>query len=141
MEMVYTEAELPQVAAWLWQQIENNKVIALHGTMGAGKTTLVHALCDYLKVEDTVSSPTFSIINEYEFIGQNGVQTIYHIDLYRLKNEEDAIRAGVEDCIFSGAYCLIEWPERAAALFPETTAHVYITLQQNEKRRIKIDRN
>lgn len=140
MQKIYSEKDIQQTAKWLWQQIQPQKVIALHGQMGAGKTTLVHALCNHLNVADTVSSPTFSIINEYEFEQDGRLQTIYHIDLYRLKDEAEAIGTGVEDCLYSGQYCFVEWPERAPALLPEDTLHIYISLADSEKRNIKINR-
>ncbi|MFV0604444.1 MAG: tRNA (adenosine(37)-N6)-threonylcarbamoyltransferase complex ATPase subunit type 1 TsaE [Niabella sp.] len=141
MQKVYSLAAIKETASWLWQQIQPHKVIALHGNMGTGKTTLVHALCDYLGVEDAVSSPTFSIINEYEFEYQHKSQLIYHIDLYRLQNEEEAIRAGIEDCLYSGSYCFVEWPEKAAGLFPQNTLPVFISLAGNGDRLIEIKTN
>jgi tRNA threonylcarbamoyladenosine biosynthesis protein TsaE len=90
--------------------------------MGAGKTTFIHALCDQKKVSSTVGSPTFSIINEYTYPGGS----IFHIDLYRLKDAEEAIRAGVEDCLYSGNICLVEWPERAIDILPEDTISLHI---------------
>lgn len=140
MQKTYAESELSETASWLWEQIQPGKVVALNGEMGAGKTTLVHALCNYLGVKDTVSSPTFSIINEYEFVKDNERQTIFHIDLYRLKDEEEAIRTGIEDCLYSDAWCFVEWPERAPAIFPENTVYVFISLAEDGKRRIGIQR-
>src|SRR5262249_191772 len=116
------------------QQWGGKKVFAFHGQMGAGKTTFIHALCDVMKVTTAVGSPTFSIINEYGYPG--GV--VYHIDLYRLKDEEEAMRAGVEDCLYSGATCLVEWPERAPALFPADTVHVYLEAAEDETRLISV---
>lgn len=139
MQRIFTEREIYDVAAWLWQHIQSYSVIALHGQMGTGKTTLVRALCNHLGVQDAISSPTFSIINEYAF-EQNGVlQTIYHIDLYRIKDEEEAVRTGVEDTLFSEAYSFVEWPEIAPEIFPENTLHVFISLAEDGKRSIKID--
>ena len=140
MQKIYSETEINDVAAWLWQQIQQYKGIALNGEMGTGKTTLVHALCDHLGVADAVSSPTFSIINEYAFEKGGEAQTIYHIDLYRLKDEEEAVRTGVEDTLFSGAYCFVEWPEIAPDIFPEETLHLFISLTEDGKRRIEIER-
>jgi tRNA threonylcarbamoyladenosine biosynthesis protein TsaE len=82
-----------------------------------------------------VSSPTFSIINEYSYDGG----TVYHIDLYRLKDEEEAIRAGVEDCLYSGNICLVEWPERAAAIFPAHTVHVYLDAADEQTRLMRVE--
>src|ERR1700753_1233085 len=89
---------MPAVAKAVWTAAGDRRVIAFHGQMGAGKTTFVHAMCVLKQVSSTVGSPTFPIINEYSYPG--GV--LYHIDLYRLKDEEEAVRAGVEDCLYSG---------------------------------------
>src|ERR1700744_2761533 len=97
MELCYRLAGIGPAAASLWQLFPSPTVFALHGAMGAGKTTFVHALCVAKGVTDTVGSPTFSIINEYRYPGGR----IYHIDLYRLKDEEEALRAGVEDVLNS----------------------------------------
>ncbi|MDQ6815329.1 MAG: tRNA (adenosine(37)-N6)-threonylcarbamoyltransferase complex ATPase subunit type 1 TsaE, partial [Bacteroidota bacterium] len=104
-----------------------------HGDMGAGKTTFIHALCDHLGVTSAIGSPTYSIINEYksEKIGE-----IYHMDWYRLKDEEEALQAGVEDYLFSGNFCLVEWPNRAPALLPEDCLHLLISTLDEETRQI-----
>lgn len=132
MEFNFSIEHIREIAAHFWQVIGNRKVIAFHGEMGAGKTTFIHAVCDVLNVTNTVSSPTFSIINEYQY--PEG--SIFHLDLYRLRDEEEAVRAGVEDCLYSGHTCLVEWPERAPALFPEDTLHVQITAEGGNKRKI-----
>ncbi|WP_114792309.1 tRNA (adenosine(37)-N6)-threonylcarbamoyltransferase complex ATPase subunit type 1 TsaE [Niabella yanshanensis] len=134
----YTLPEIDQTAQWLLDELKNRKVIALHGTMGAGKTTLISAVCSLLKVEDVVSSPTFSVINEYRY-NENGItKRLYHIDLYRLKDEEEAIRTGVEDCLYSGDYCFVEWPERAEALFPDDTTTLYLRVEGDTERSLEI---
>ncbi|MCH5683348.1 tRNA (adenosine(37)-N6)-threonylcarbamoyltransferase complex ATPase subunit type 1 TsaE [Niabella sp. W65] len=134
----YTLSEIAQTAQWLLNELNGRKVIALHGTMGAGKTTLVSAICHLLKVEDVVSSPTFSVINEYRY-DENGVKkSFYHIDLYRLKDEEEAIRTGVEDCLYSGDYCFVEWPGRAEGLFPDDTVMVRIRVEGDTNRSLEI---
>ncbi len=100
--------------------------------MGAGKTTFIHALCDYLNVKDIVSSPTFALINEYHFeeeAAQN--RLIYHIDLYRIHSIEEALQAGIEDALMNkNAYCFVEWPTKAIELLP--TPHLAITLEASE---------
>ncbi len=136
MEVNFTLDEIGEAAKKMLALAASNKVIALHGEMGAGKTTFVHALCEGLGVKDAVTSPTFSIINQYQ--GMAG-ETIYHIDLYRLKDEEEAIQAGVEDCLYSGNYCFVEWPEKAASLFPETTLHIHIAVTNNDTRKLTIN--
>lgn len=138
MEKVFSASAIHQTAAWLWQQIASYKVIVFHGHLGAGKTTLIHAICEHIGVKDTVSSPTFSIINEYRFEKSGVTESIYHIDLYRLKNEEEAIRAGVEDCLYSGYRCLVEWPEKAPALLPDNTMHIYITVIDEANRKLEL---
>ena len=126
---------LPAIAANFIRQFSQSKVFAFHGAMGAGKTTFIHALCDGLKVNSTVGSPTFSIINEYGYTG--GV--VYHIDLYRLRDEEEAIRAGVEDCLYSGQLCFAEWPDRAPGIFPEDTIHVYLEAGLGQIRHMRVE--
>jgi tRNA threonylcarbamoyladenosine biosynthesis protein TsaE len=141
MEWVFSEDNINHVAKEFWEKTEGNTVFAFHGQMGAGKTTFIHALCDAKNVTDTVGSPTFSIINEYRLASGTGMdesKSLYHMDLYRLRDEEEAIRAGVEDILYSGSICLVEWPEKAPGIFPEGTVHVYIELVDNRTRRLKI---
>jgi len=133
-EWTFTIENINAVAKQFWESIDGSKVIALHGQMGAGKTTFVHALCDARQVYGSVGSPTFSIINEYSYDGG----TIFHIDLYRLKDEEEAMRAGVEDCLYSGNICLVEWPERIPHLFPENTVHAFIDVLDEKTRKLKV---
>jgi tRNA threonylcarbamoyladenosine biosynthesis protein TsaE len=90
-------------------------------------------LCKFLEVEDVSNSPTLSIINEYK---SNQVGTIYHLDLYRLKNAEDAIDAGVEDVLYSKNYCLVEWPEQALELMPDDALKIIIELMNDGKRKL-----
>src|SRR6187549_746500 len=126
MEQTFSLEKINEVAKAFWNEVGEKKVFAFHGQMGAGKTTFIHALCDAKNVKDVVGSPTFSIINEYAYDCDGTTRALFHIDLYRLKDEEEAIRAGVEDALYSGYICLVEWPERAAGIFPEDTVHVYI---------------
>lgn len=141
MEWVFSEDNINHVAKEFWEKTEGNTVFAFHGQMGAGKTTFIHALCNVKKITDTVGSPTFSIINEYRLgsgTGKGDSISLYHMDLYRLRDEEEAIRAGVEDILYSGNICLVEWPEKAPGIFPDGTVHVYIELVDNRTRRLKI---
>ena len=132
MELTYKLNEIKEAAARFWQAIDDKKVIAFHGDMGSGKTTFIHALCDVKGVKDVVGSPTFSIINEYYF------PKIFHIDLYRLKDEQEAIRAGVEDCLYSDHICFVEWPDKAPGIFPTDTVHVFIEVADAETRHLTI---
>jgi tRNA threonylcarbamoyladenosine biosynthesis protein TsaE len=122
MQWNFNLMQLPLVAREVLLALGDCRVVALYGPMGAGKTTLVHAFCDVLGVADAVGSPTFAIINEYDYSGG----AIFHIDCYRLKDEAEAIDAGVEDCLFSGEWCFVEWPERIPHLFPPRTAIIRI---------------
>ena len=114
------------------------KVVAFHGEMGAGKTTFIHALCDVKGIKDVVGSPTFSIINEYAYTEEGITKKMFHLDLYRLKDEEEAIQAGVEDCLYSNHINLVEWPEKAPGIFPPDTLHVYIELIDSANRKLGI---
>lgn len=123
MQRKYTLEELPQVVAQFWQSRGASRVFAFDGAMGSGKTTFIHALCNYLGVTDPVSSPTFSLINEYQTAAG---ETLLHMDWYRLNSPAEAMDAGVEDALHSGAICLVEWPQRAAELLPPETVWVHL---------------
>ena len=133
MEVIFKLDNIHNAAENLLATLGSNKVIAFHGEMGAGKTTFIHALCEVLKVKGTISSPTFSIINQYTTETDT---TIYHMDLYRLKDEQEAINAGVEDCLYSNNTCLIEWPEKAPGIFPDNTVHVHISFISADTRKL-----
>ncbi len=135
MTLQYTLDQITEAATTFWSQLSEYRVFAFYGEMGAGKTTFIHALCEVLKVKDVVSSPTFSIINEYATA--NG-QTVYHLDLYRLKDQEEALQAGVEDVLYSGSVCLIEWPQKAEGLLPEHTVKVEIEILSEKERNMKL---
>lgn len=134
MEVNFSLDKILDTAVNLLAKAGNYKVFAFHGDMGAGKTTFIHALCEAMHVADVVTSPTFSIINQYK---TNAGQTVYHMDLYRVKDENEAINAGVEDCLYSGNTCLVEWPEKAAGIFPDDTLHIYIGSIDDNARKLK----
>jgi tRNA threonylcarbamoyladenosine biosynthesis protein TsaE len=138
MEWEFSLNNINNVAKDFWKAAAGKTVIAFHGQMGAGKTTFIHALCDVKGVKDVVGSPTFSIINEYEYDCEGTKKPLFHLDLYRIKDEEDALRAGVEDALFSGFTCMVEWPEKAAGIFPDTTLHAFIEMVNSKTRRLKI---
>lgn len=133
MDAVFTLPQIRQVARALWKEGRHKTIWAFHAGMGTGKTTFIHALCEELGVHSAVSSPTFAIINEYTG-GEAG--TIYHMDWYRLKNEEEAMNAGVEDSLLSGYLCLIEWPENAPGLLDEDAWHIYMEILDAATRRL-----
>lgn len=132
MDAIFNQDGLREVARLLWKEGKQKKVWAFHAGMGTGKTTFIHALCEELGVKDAVSSPTFAIVNEYE---SPVAGVIFHMDWYRLKDEEEAIQAGIEDQLFSGSLCLVEWPEKAPGLLPDDTFHVHMeALDENTRR-------
>lgn len=133
MKVVFTIEEIKKAAKEVWKQNNSKKIWAFHGQMGAGKTTFIHALCEVLEVADVISSPTFAIINEYKSAVAG---TIYHMDWYRLKDEEEAIQAGIEDSLLSGNLCLIEWPDKAEGLLPDDTLHLHIIALDANTRQI-----
>ncbi len=134
-EYQFNLENIHDAATWFWDQIGDVRVIAMHGHMGAGKTSFVHALCDVRQVTDPVISPTFSLVNEYLVPGG---EKIYHIDLYRIKDEEEAIQAGIEDVLYSGAVCFVEWPEKAPDIFPPGSLEVRLSVNPDQSRTIKL---
>jgi len=126
MQFDVSLSELENFARQFWSYVGTIKVFAFHGQMGAGKTTIISVLCHYKGTNDVTGSPTFSIINEYRYIENDKTKKMFHIDLYRLKNEEEVVQAGVEDCLYSGSVCMVEWPEKAPDLFDDETVHVFI---------------
>jgi tRNA threonylcarbamoyladenosine biosynthesis protein TsaE len=138
MEFDVSLDQLDRFAEQFWERVKGARVFVFHGAMGAGKTTLITALCRNKGVEDTMGSPTFSIINEYAFHEKGSLQKLYHIDLYRLKDEEEVVQAGVEDCVYSGFICMVEWPEKAPHVFDADTIHVLIQPLSETRRRVGI---
>jgi len=126
-------AQLSEVALELLR-LSDNRIFAFYGEMGVGKTTLIKHLCYHLKVIDSVSSPTFSIVNEYMNI--DGAK-FFHFDLYRLKNIEEAEKMGVDTYINSGNYCFIEWPALIEPLFPDSY-HIIRMEDKSDKRELEV---
>ncbi len=128
--------QLPEAAKQLIDFAETNqaKILLFYGEMGAGKTTFIKAFCAALGVKDSVSSPTFSIVNEYHYPA--GI--IYHFDFYRLKNQTEALDLGLEEYLYSGNYCLIEWPEKIPDLLPENYFKISLEVQPDQQRKLTI---
>jgi tRNA threonylcarbamoyladenosine biosynthesis protein TsaE len=124
--VIRTEAELLPAAKQLLAAHPAGRVFAFYGSMGAGKTTFIKAICHELGVADIVQSPTFSIINEYKTVEGDSV---FHVDFYRIKKLEEVYDIGYEDYIYSGSYCFLEWPELIESLLPEDAIRVRITGQ------------
>jgi len=125
--------ELQNTARELIAQFPDERVFAFYGKMGAGKTTFIQSICRVLGSKDNVTSPTFALINEYN---TKDLESIFHFDFYRIKELEEAFDLGYEDYIYSGSYCLIEWPEMIEPLLPENFVEVKIEVQENERRLI-----
>jgi tRNA threonylcarbamoyladenosine biosynthesis protein TsaE len=119
-------AELPAAASRILSEAGQSRIFAFHGQMGAGKTTLIKAICAALGVKDNTGSPTFSLVNEYR---TSKGEPVYHFDFYRIKNESEAYDMGYEDYLYSGAYCFIEWPERIPGLIPVESVTVDIEVK------------
>ena len=112
-----------------------NKVFAMFGPMGVGKTTFVKAVCEILGVEDTITSPTFAIVNEYR---TNTGDQIFHFDFYRIRKVEEVYDMGYEDYVYSGAVCFLEWPELIEELLPEDAVRVTLSEEEDGTRTITL---
>ena len=135
MNIVFSLDQIKEVADKILVQ-NPKKIILFNGEMGVGKTTLIKQLCKNLGVEDATSSPTFSLVNEY-YTSNN--QTVYHFDFYRLNKETEALDMGVDDYLYSGNWCFIEWSEKIASLIPEEHSVVTIELLADGKRELKLE--
>lgn len=127
-------AGIDDAAKAFLEEIGDNKIVALYGSMGAGKTTFVTALCRVLGVEDVVNSPTFTIVNEYQTeVGD----PLFHFDFYRIKSLREVEDLGFDEYVYSGYLCLMEWPEMVEEMLPEETLKVSIAEQEDGSRLIK----
>ncbi len=132
-ETITTIKELEKAAKKLIEQFPDQRVFAMYGKMGAGKTTFIQAICRQLGTSDNVTSPTFALINEYKTRLGN---SLFHFDFYRIKDIEEAFDLGYEDYFYSGNYCLIEWPEQIEPLLPQNYVEVKILVNEAEMREI-----
>jgi tRNA threonylcarbamoyladenosine biosynthesis protein TsaE len=134
MEMTYELDQIDQVAEQLLSQYGHQPIWAFYAPMGAGKTTLIARICKLMGITDAVASPTFAIMNQYDAEGK----IIYHMDWYRLQDEAEARRTGVEAAMEEAHRCFIEWPEKAPALLPSDHVAIQIEILNPELRRIII---
>ena len=130
--------EYPQAAKWFTGFLQQGHIFAFYGKMGSGKTTFIKSLCEELGVEDTINSPTFAIVNEYE---DRDANTIFHFDFYRIKSLAEVYNMGYEEYFYSNAYCFLEWPELIEELLPEEHIRVDITEGDNGVRTIAVTVN
>jgi tRNA threonylcarbamoyladenosine biosynthesis protein TsaE len=127
--------QLPAVASEIISYANNSCIFLFYGDMGAGKTTLIKSLCKALGSDDNITSPTFSIVNEY-----SGPNKIYHFDFYRLKNQTEALDIGCEEYFYSGNYCFIEWPGQIPDLLPPHFIRISIDVLADDSRRITLEK-
>lgn len=137
MSYTFTLKEIDQAAEWLLDQIGNQKIIALNAGMGSGKTTLVKAIMKSLGTKDNISSPTYSIVNEYHTENPK-YNIVYHMDLYRLQNIEELESLPIEDYLDSGHLCIIEWPQLAEPFFDKDVLQISIEQMNDESRKMLI---
>ena len=126
--------DLGRIAGKLLSEAGDCKVWLLSGELGAGKTTLIKAVCMALDVRSHMTSPTFSIVNEYQ---TDKSERVYHFDFYRLKDENEALDVGVDEYLDSGNYCFVEWPDRIPSLIPRRHFKIHIMIVEKEKRRLE----
>lgn len=139
MEIIIKDLkELAGAAETLLTFAGNRKVWCFYGELGAGKTTFIKEICTYLKVEDSVTSPTYSLVNEYTYPASGGttVQYLYHLDLYRLNRIEEALDIGIEEYLYRDSYCFIEWAQIIEPILPAETLEIHIEIVEDAIRRI-----
>ena len=141
-ELSFFLSDIDSAAAQFARLAAPYRLVTFKGPMGAGKTTFVSAVCRQMGVEDNVSSPTFALVNEYRCMVNGKEEKIFHIDLYRVKDDEEAVHAGMEDCFLQAsagkAYCFVEWPERAPGLLKMPRLEVAIEITGETERKITL---
>ncbi|MGM9674604.1 MAG: tRNA (adenosine(37)-N6)-threonylcarbamoyltransferase complex ATPase subunit type 1 TsaE [Bacteroidaceae bacterium] len=127
--------DIERAARQFVEAMGDRKVLAFYGPMGVGKTTFIKAICKELQVDDVITSPTFAIVNEYQT--RQG-QPVFHFDFYRIRKIEEVFDMGYEDYLYSGALCLIEWPELAEDILPADTVAVRLSQQPDGSRAVEM---
>ncbi len=133
--LIKDKRHLNSAAKQLLDQSGENKIFAFYGSMGAGKTTIIKAICQTLGAVDIVSSPTFTLVNEYK---TSSGESLYHIDFYRIRKQEEVYDFGIEEYLTGDSYCFMEWPELIEEILPEETIRVRISVDENEQRVLSI---
>ena len=134
MNKNYELEQIPEIAKEILESV-HNKILLFYGEMGTGKTTLIKELVKQLGVVEVVSSPTFSLVNEYL---SNNKELIYHFDFYRIENESEAYDIGIEEYFFGDHWCFIEWPERVENVLPLESVAVHLSINMDDTRNIQI---
>ena len=133
--LIRDKKHLADAAEKFLRHFGENRIFAFYGSMGAGKTTIIKAICKALGATDIVSSPTFTLVNEYR---TSGGDTLYHIDFYRIKKQEEVFDFGIEEYLDGESYCFMEWHELIEEILPEETINVRISVDKNEQRTLLI---
>ncbi|MFT7352977.1 MAG: tRNA threonylcarbamoyladenosine biosynthesis protein TsaE [Flavobacterium sp.] len=134
MNTTYSLKNLPDVAIAIIAAAKN-KTLLFYGEMGVGKTTLIKEICKKLEVVDKISSPTFSLVNEYQTSKE---ETVYHFDFYRITKEEEAFDIGIEEYLYNNDWCLIEWPQNVENLLPLDAVKIHLSILENGQRNLQI---
>ena len=127
--------QLHKAAKKFLETIRGNKIFAFYGAMGAGKTTFIKAICEELESIDIISSPTFTLVNEYRT--KDG-ESLFHLDFYRIKKLDEVFDFGIEEYFSSGSYCFMEWPELIEGILPPETVKIRISAESDESRTIEV---
>jgi tRNA threonylcarbamoyladenosine biosynthesis protein TsaE len=133
--LIKDKRHLNVAARQLLEHTGENRIFAFYGAMGAGKTTIIKAICQTLGAVDIVSSPTFTLVNEYK---TSSGESLYHIDFYRIQKQEEVFDFGIEEYLTGDSYCFMEWPELVEEILPEETVKVRISVDENEQRILSI---
>jgi tRNA threonylcarbamoyladenosine biosynthesis protein TsaE len=134
MNTNYSLADLPDIAATIISSVKN-KTLLFYGEMGVGKTTLIKEICKQLQVKDNISSPTFSLVNEYQ---TKNYESVFHFDFYRIEDEQEALDMGIEEYFYQNSWCLVEWPENIENLLPLDAVQLKLSVLENGQRNIQI---
>lgn len=134
MNQNYALEDLPKVAKTIIASVKN-KTLLFYGEMGVGKTTLIKEICKQLQVEDNISSPTFSLVNEYR---TNDNEAVFHFDFYRIEDEQEALDMGIEEYFYQNSWCLVEWPSTIENLLPLDAVQIQLSTLENGQRNIQL---
>jgi tRNA threonylcarbamoyladenosine biosynthesis protein TsaE len=133
--IIKDKKHLSSAARQLLKYSGDKKIFAFYGAMGTGKTTIIKAVCEYLGATDIVSSPTFTIVNEYK---TSAGELLFHIDFYRIKKQEEVYDFGIEEYLTGDSYCFMEWPELIEELLPPETVSIRISVDNKEQRILSV---